>query len=276
MEWSKIKNIIIIILLTVNAFLLISVADREWKSAQYQEEARLGAVEVLRSNRIEMDEKSLPPETGLLPMTAERDREGEADLAGALLTNAVKTGDRGRDTYEGDKGSAWFRLDGSFGFTFAAGAYPLDGADPTKHAQTLLSGAGYLCEVVETGAADEETGTTYVRVRQTWEDTPLFNCTARLLYRNGELVSIDEGTRLIGTPVAAGGADTLNVAAVLLRFLSGVRDGGHVCREVLSLTAGYEVTPETSGQARLSLVWQVMTDAGPFQVDGVTGEVKQA
>ena len=52
MEWSKIKNIIIIILLTVNAFLLISVADREWKSAQYQEEARLGAVEVLRSNRI--------------------------------------------------------------------------------------------------------------------------------------------------------------------------------------------------------------------------------
>ena len=275
MEWSKIKNIIIIILLTVNAFLLISVADREWKSAQYQEEARLGAVEVLRSNRIEMDEKSLPPETGLLPMTAERDREGEADLAGALLTNAVKTGDRGRDTYEGDKGSAWFRLDGSFGFTFAAGAYPLDGADPTKHAQTLLSGAGYLCEVVETGAADEETGTTYVRVRQTWEDTPLFNCTARLLYRNGELASIDEGTRRIGTPGAAGGADTLNVAAVLLRFLSGVRDGGHVCREVLSLTAGYEVTPETSGQARLSLVWQVMTDAGPFQVDGVTGEVKQ-
>ena len=63
---------------------------------------------------------------------------------------------------------------------------------------------------------------------------------------------------------------------MLLRFLSGVRDGGHVCREVLSLTAGYEVTPETSGQARLSLVWQVMTDAGPFQVDGVTGEVKQA
>lgn len=127
MEWSKIKNIIIIILLTVNAFLLISVADREWKSAQYQEEARLGAVEVLRSNRIEMDEKSLPPETGLLPMTAERDREGEADLAGALLTNAVKTGDRGRDTYEGDKGSA-----GS-GWTAAS-------ASPSRRGRTRWTG----------------------------------------------------------------------------------------------------------------------------------------
>ena len=37
MEWSKIKNIVLLMLLAVNLFLLVLVADQERRSAAYQE-----------------------------------------------------------------------------------------------------------------------------------------------------------------------------------------------------------------------------------------------
>ena len=47
MEWSKIKNIIILILLAVNVFLLVQTAQQERQSRKYLEESQSGAVEVL-------------------------------------------------------------------------------------------------------------------------------------------------------------------------------------------------------------------------------------
>ena len=44
MEWSKIKNIVLLILVCVNAFLLALVLLQQHKTAQFQEEASAGAV----------------------------------------------------------------------------------------------------------------------------------------------------------------------------------------------------------------------------------------
>ncbi len=273
MEWSKIKNIILLILVGLNAILLVMVAGQERESRRYQEEARAGVLEVLRRGGVKMEEDALPAESALRPMTAERDRAGEADLADALLTKARKTGDRGRDTYFGEKGTAWFRLDGSFGFTFVQGSWPLEGAEPAQHAQELLTGAGYPCQV--TAVEVLGTGAAHVTVQETWEGTPLFSWTAVLIYRGGELRSIEEGTRLIGAPTETSAPATrLNVAAVLLHFLAGVREGGWLPGTVTKMTAGYEVTPGTGGQAWLEPVWELVTDVGAFYVDGTTGALR--
>ena len=52
MEWSKLKNIILILLLCVNAFLLVLAGIQESRSARYEEETRQAAVDVLEQNGI--------------------------------------------------------------------------------------------------------------------------------------------------------------------------------------------------------------------------------
>ena len=40
MEWSKLKNIILLLLVSVNAFLLILVGVQESRAARYEEDTR--------------------------------------------------------------------------------------------------------------------------------------------------------------------------------------------------------------------------------------------
>lgn len=269
MEWSKVKNIIILLLLAVNGFLLVQTVGQARQSRQYREDARAGAVEVLRQQGYQVTLDALPEESALTPLTAERDRVGEEKMAEALLGEITKTDDSVRVAYEGEKGTCWFRGDGSFSFTFPTGAYPTGGGDEGAYGAKLLSGAGYSAQVLGvTGAEDALT----VTLRQTWEGAAVFSCTAKLTYQGGSLTQV-EGTRLVGTPVRENsGAETMDVPTVLVRFMAGMREGGHVFTRIDRLTSGYQ-TSGTGRRVQLDPMWQIVTDVGTFQMNAVTGEV---
>ena len=60
MEWSKLKNIILLLLVSVNAFLLILVGVQESRAARYEEDTRQAAVRVLeQSGILDVHRKSL-------------------------------------------------------------------------------------------------------------------------------------------------------------------------------------------------------------------------
>ena len=281
MEWSKIKNIIILILLAVNVFLLVQTAQQERQSRKYLEESQSGAVEVLRRQGYEVADGALPEESYLIPCTVERDREGEETLAAYLLGAVRKTDDGVRAAYEGEKGEGWFRSDGSFSFTFTPEAYTARREDEGTYTVKLLSKAGYPCTVIrlerkaagggEAGNAQGEE-TTKVIVRQTWEGAPVFPCTAELIYRDGVLTSI-VGTRLTGIPTRnSGGGQSMDVSTALIRFMSGMREGGHVFTRIEDLTSGYQATG-SGRRMELEPMWQVTTDAGIFLMDAATGDL---
>lgn len=273
MEWSKIKNIVLLMLLAVNLFLLVLVADQERKSAAYQEEARTGAVEILAAANIHMDMEALPPESRLHTMAVERDRTTEDTMARALLGESVKSGDLGPVTYTGSYGEGQFLSDGKFSFTFDENSVPVGEKTPEEHGQQLLEKAGYPCQVLE--SREQEDGTVLVTVQQLWDGSPVFNSVAELSYVDSSLRSI-RGQRLMGIPEPEAGSEPLDVATILLRFLSGVQDGGYVCSEIVSMTAGYEVTMSSTGSAALDPVWLITTNTVPFYVDGTDGTVRQA
>ena len=273
MEWSKIKNIVLLMLLAVNLFLLVLVADQERKSAAYLEEARTGAVEILEKANIHMDLENLPPESDFHTMAVERDRTMEDAMAKALLGETGKSGDLGPVTYTGAQGEGQFLSDGKFSFTFSGDGLTAGKESPAEHGQKLLEKAGDTCQVLETREQDNRTAV--VTVQQLWEGTPVFNSTADLTYENGSLRSI-RGQRLMGAPEPEAGAEPLDVATILLRFLSGVQDGGYVCSEIVDMTAGYEVTLSSTGSANLEPVWLITTNTVPFYVDGTDGTVRQA
>ena len=273
MEWSKIKNIVLLMLLAVNLFLLVLVADQERKSAAYQEEARTGAVEILAAANIYMDPEALPPESRLYTMAVERDRTTEDTMAQVLLGETTKSGDLGPVTYSGASGEGQFLSDGKFSFSFDPGSMPAGEKTPEEHGRQLLEKAGYQCQVLE--RREQADRTVLVTVQQLWDGSPVFNSVAELSYSDGSLRSI-RGQRLMGNPEPEAGSEPLDVATILLRFLSGVQDGGYVCSEIVSMSAGYEVTMSSTGSAALEPVWLITTNTVPFYVDGTDGTVRQA
>ena len=79
-------------LLGVNLFLLVRVAGREARSAQYLERARDEAVSILEKNGIAMT-AALPREMTLTAMTVTRDAAAEQAQAAGLLGEAAAAED---------------------------------------------------------------------------------------------------------------------------------------------------------------------------------------
>lgn len=276
MEGSKIKNIIILILLTVNLFLLVQVVDQERRSARNQEETRAGAVEVLARQNIAVRLDKLPEERSLPPMDVpQRDRAWEEAMAAALLGEALSAGEEGGPAaYRNGQGEGLFFSNGRFSFTFQEGL-PLDGEEPEKHAVRLMKAAGYEGSVLRT-EQDPEDGSLQVELRQLWGGEEIFNCGAVLTYRGGALRAV-EGQRLTGTPTEAGDAAGLSVATVLIRFLGGIRgESWYLCSEIQDLRLGYVVAMEASGAGTLTPVWLVDTDGRNFYVNGMDGSLSVA
>ncbi len=85
MEWRKLKDLIILILLVVNGFLLVLVWARRDESVSYERSALERTVQVLENSGIEVDLSACAPADGLPPLSVERDVEREEALAWALL-----------------------------------------------------------------------------------------------------------------------------------------------------------------------------------------------
>ena len=65
MAWSKVKNIMILLLLLVNAFLLVLVGMRQGESRRYQDAALTQAIGVLEQNGIQVETQALGSAQGL-------------------------------------------------------------------------------------------------------------------------------------------------------------------------------------------------------------------
>lgn len=272
MEWSKLKNIIILILLMANLFLLIMVGVQERGSAQYREQTVTDMVSVLEQNGIRLDRANIPEELDLTPMTVERDQESEAALAAALL-GECSTSDlgSGRYAYQSNLGWAEFRSNGNFSFTFHDGALTVSGGEEA-HALAVMEKIGFTGVLV---SREENGGQLFLTLRQTWKDLPVLACQVTLEYGDGGLQSIN-GQRLMGTPQpSAEKSELITVPTALLRFLDGITGLGDICSEITAMTPGYRLTVSADA-TQLIPVWYVTTDTGAYSLDALTGALERA
>lgn len=268
-EWSKLKNIIILILLIVNALLLVMVVTQESSTAHYREQTLADTLAVLEQSGIQV-ERSAVPTASAPALTLERDRNGEADLAAALLGPAEEQDlGSGRFLYVSAQGSAEFRSNGNFSLSFApdaAGAQA--GADLAEHALACMEKLGFEGELLSAAPAGSQG---VVVLRQLWQGRPVFSCTAELTYQDGRLVSA-AGRRLMGTPAADPSAgEPISAPTALLRFLSGVSAMGDPCSRVTAIQVGYLLSAAET--VKLTPAWYLTTDTGSYFLDTLTGEL---
>lgn len=273
MEWSKLKNIIILILVLANLFLLIMVGTQQRSSVQYQEQAISDALAVLDRNGIRLNRDIIPDKISLTPLTVARDRANEAALATELLGNcAVSDLGGGRFLYQSDLGQAEFRSNGNFSFVFAVGAHTASAAvEQQAHALATMTRIGFSGTPVSREAPGQRT---LITLRQTYQELPVFSCHVTLEYEGYDLRSIT-GQRLMGNPTADTDSGTsITVPTALLRILNGITGLGDICSEITDITPGYLLS--STDTVRLVPVWYVTTDTGTYTLNTLTGALDRA
>ena len=267
MPWTKLKNIILLILALANLFLLTMVVSQELQARRAREQTWQGTVDFLARQGVQVDEAILPRTVDLPPQTAQRDLEGERAAAQALLGGEVTMEALGGEVYRyyNDSGSIQFHSYGAFSAQLEPGAFPVEGG-PVRAAQEALAAIGFQGELLEEGADA-------LLFRQTWEGAPLFNQEVTVRCSEEGLTALENGHRLVGEPREDPSRQTISASTALVSFLNGVSALGDVCSRMDAIQPGYVVTPALSGGMTLTPVWRVTTDTGAYQLDTVTGQV---
>lgn len=270
MEWSKIKNIAILILLVTNAVLLAIVVTQLSSSARYRENTRRQALAVLEQSGIEFTPAQLPEDLSLPALTVTRDRSAEREMARALLGEGVWAMEQSggiRITYSNTVGTADFYSSGRFSFQFTGDLWALGNLTPLAHAQQCMERLG-LPGVLLPGASPEGT---VITLCQLWEEVPLFDCTISFTYE-GDVLRTISGQYLSGSVATTGDTVTMTAATALLRFLSGSNESGYICSQITGMRWGYQA--DASRPVNLTPVCYFTTDAqSAYLLDISTGEL---
>ena len=266
MEWSKLKNIIIVILLLVNGFLLVLVGGQEIQVRRYERSALTGAAAVLEQGGIRVDADVLQAaKSGLEAQSVSRDVQAEADLARTLLGEDTAVTDQGGGLYlyTGARGSMVFRAGGTV--EAALTDYRVEAEQRQALVRQLLADLGLRCELLE------EQGDTIV-CRQLLEDTPVFSCRLAFQFSGERLLSVS-GSLVLGSAAPEGSAQCLSVPTAVVRFLDGIRDSGDVCTAVTEMRPGYRASQSFDAAIHLTPVWLVSTDVSEYYLDSITGRL---
>ena len=171
MEWSKLKNIILLILLCTNAALLAMVLGQNWRESSALRQARADAIALLRQEGTQVEDDVVPQKTELTLLRAERDQAEEEQLARALLGDELAVQDRGGGVYlyRSDLGEIQFHSDGAFQARFQPNAFSLNGEGPEQLAQRIAEQLAFTGQVVQTQA---QSGGSSVLLRQLYARFP--------------------------------------------------------------------------------------------------------
>ena len=273
MRWSRIKNIIILLLVIVNGFLLALVGVRAWRTEQGQRETRERMVEILTNNGIEFLPEEMPGELELASWQVNTEQPGQ-DQAAALVGEVTETETTAAGTtYVGARGTVTFSAGGGVEASFLPGGWSA-GRERIDAAVTEMLGALEVTAARVTGRREEDDAVT-VTVTQLWEGAPVFGQTLTFFWQGGEFIYLS-GHYLRGSGELTAASGSITAPTALTRFLTALNNGGYVCSQITGLYAGYL----SSGSEAVSLTpaWFIETDVWPrqFVVDGLTGAVTAA
>ncbi len=270
MEWHRVKNIILAILVIVNSMLLMLVWNQRAETLRYEQSALEGAVQVLAENGIELSLQTVQDRKSHQPGNAERDVEAEAQLAATLLGADAVGENRGGGlyTYSSQLGELSFRPGGVL--TAELANVPIwETADPESYAETLMGSLNIECHRVRSNLSSGNGTILYV---QLLNGAPVFSSQVVLTYEEGRLRSIS-GTLLAMTEPETESGTLLSLPTILMRFLDDVLTSGDVCSAILEVEPGYLVSQSFSNAIQLRPTWYISTNTADYYVDGITGEL---
>lgn len=161
MRWTKIKNIIILLLVVVNLFLLGLVGARAWRTANNERVARERMLTVLAQNGISFLPGELPDKMPLSPIRGTADPAGSLpQLPDGVVLRTVQNG-RGVDVEPDTLAGVWE--------VQTPGGPPITASTALMRFLDALNQEGYVCSQI-TGmyAGYAVSGSETVTLSPTW------------------------------------------------------------------------------------------------------------
>ena len=266
MDRYLLKNIIIIILVLVNGFLLGAITLRQPAEDRSRRQAEEQLVELFAADGITLDPDAIsdqvPPAALAFLRSTEREREAAAFFLGETLTQEDRGG--GISTYTGAAGIATFRSNGSF---------DIKGTLSAENAETLCKD---FCRAFSYGQPTsllDQDGSGSGSAVYRYNKLPVFNCTVAFTLEKGVLTSVS-GTLLPKEGSAAQETrEPLTASAALTTFQKVHRESGAVGSAITEMYACYELQSASSSALSLVPAWCVVTDIANYYVNAVTGSV---
>ncbi len=265
MEWRKLKNIILLMLVGLNLSLAVLLLGPRLGDRYRVIQAEREALTFLEKKGIALDEDMVPDPAALPPQVVERDLEAEARMAAQLLgeTVTVTTSGGGVYRYAAEAGVLQAHGDGTFWARLRSTDFPLTG-EGKSDALSVLEKLGFAGEVAE----ETEQSLT---ICQIWNGVPLFNQRSTVLWDDVGVTEIADGRRLHGIPVEDTERPVITRATALIRFYHELNRMGDVCSRVDEIVPGYICATALDRQMTLTPVWRITTDTGAYQLDLVNG-----
>ena len=135
MQWDKVKNILIAILLTINLFLLGNLAVRGWQSHRRTSELEANLRTLGSARGMQLDTAFSFPEDITLPeLSLDRSRADEEKVAAAMLGEHAERTEQedGTVCFESDRGTLEWQADGN-----VQADYTLTESAPTSASEAL-------------------------------------------------------------------------------------------------------------------------------------------
>nr|WP_326216226.1 hypothetical protein [uncultured Oscillibacter sp.] len=270
MESSRLKNIIILILLLVNVFLLASLVSRRMSQASAQRQAAQQLTDLFASAGVTLDpdviSKSSVPPTLSLSRSDDEDRKVAAFFLGDALIQSDDAGDSHAYDSSFDTGSGVFRSNGSFDLVISYSSQE----DP----EALCSDFCRRFDYQITGSTLED-GTGIITATQEYNGYPVADCTVTFYIEQGVLQTVS-GSHLPKSYTETGMDEPLSASAALTRFLEARRESGAVFSAVTDMYPCYDLQSTASAPMTLVPAWCIVTDTVNYYVNCSTGAVSRA
>ena len=257
MERSKIKDIVIVLLLVLNLFFLFLNFGQE-SAAGSQKAIEESVVQILQRQEITLDPQLVPWKSSLKSFVQSRDRYDDHILATGLVGEISREQTGTSRSFYGESGRVEVFQYGAFEASYDA-PYAISMAT-SEEARALLESLNMhaLADLSRSKSG------TYV-LWQTQDGLPVFTCEITLVTEDGKLAKVS-GRRLAG-PLSPGGEVMHSAATLLTAFSQAKAEGKISCTEILEIQEGY------INQGTVP-VWRILTDEGIIYLDCVTGEIR--
>lgn len=264
MDQSRLKNLIILILVLLNGCLLFSLAQRREAERDAFHRTVEQLVDLFQEDGMTLDPEAISRDDPPGGVALSRDTGLEKQAAAFLLGDALTASDQGGGIYHyaGAEGEALFRSSGGFE---ASGV--LTEGDVEDFCRDFCR--AFSCEVPKIQLDAEGNGV--FTAAGIYGGLPVFNCAVTFTVEGNVLTSVS-GTLLPKAGTAVPADQPLSAAGALTAFLRMRRESVAVASTVTDTRLCYEL--QNAGAAMsLTPAWQIVTDTEDYYVNCVTGAV---
>lgn len=267
LERYRLKNIIILILVLLNAFLLGSLLLRNASQYSSEQAAVEQLVALFSAADIQLDAADIPQDDPPTILSVSRSEEEERRLAEFLLDGQCSYSDQGGIvSYENSHGVVVFRS-GSFD---AAGTLAAD--DAVSFCESFCK--KFFYDDLEFSLDAAGSGTAIAT--RSYGKLPVFNCSVTFTFDRGTLMTVS-GTFLSSLYTETPSEQMLlHAPAALDAFLQFRQETAAVVSSVSDISLAYELQNASGSAMTLVPVWRINTNASSYYVNCSSGIVSLA